>query len=30
VVNSANRESGNGNLFPFPLTESLYVVNSGQ
>ncbi len=30
VVNSANRESGNGNVFPFPLIESLSVVNSGQ
>ena len=24
------RESGNGNMFPFPLLESLSVVNSGQ
>ena len=23
-------ESGNGNVFPFPLLESLSVVNSGQ
>ena len=30
VINSANRESGNGNVFLFLLLESLSVVNSGQ